>query len=233
MSFEIWTLICVFQVLSLAKSALASNGNELSQSDITALVSCSTFVCLCVDFLHCHVSHSCYSLSIYSSLLGFILQTQAMSNWVAARAIGSENPLLDTMFVALVSGYALRNNANGSGDATIHNTSLQLMSSFTTVLSVLGSVAWVSHKIPILADSASIVGLLGLASYHVMATREGNGTVKMFVNAGILFGMLLGAMEGGFDLSVTPENLMKTIMRVGTAYVAWEGIERFRAAVMD
>ena len=50
MSFEIWTLICVFQVLSLAKSALASNGNELSQSDITALVSCcSTFVCLCVD----------------------------------------------------------------------------------------------------------------------------------------------------------------------------------------
>lgn len=39
MSFEIWTLICVFQVLSLAKSALASNGNELSQSDITALVS--------------------------------------------------------------------------------------------------------------------------------------------------------------------------------------------------
>jgi hypothetical protein len=194
MSFEIWTLICVFQVLSLAKSALASNGNELSQSDITAL---------------------------------------AMSNWVAARAIGSENPLLDTMIVALVSGYALRNNANGSGDATIHNTSLQLMSSFTTVLSVLGSVAWVSHKIPILADSASIVGLLGLASYHVMATREGNGTVKMFVNAGILFGMLLGAMEGGFDLSVTPENLMKTIMRVGTAYVAWEGIERFRAAIMD
>lgn len=39
MSFEIWTLICVFQALSLAKSALASNGNELSQSDITALVS--------------------------------------------------------------------------------------------------------------------------------------------------------------------------------------------------
>ena len=46
MSFEIWTLICVFQVLSLAKSALASNGNELSQSDITALVSVRfVFVC--------------------------------------------------------------------------------------------------------------------------------------------------------------------------------------------
>ncbi|KAL7498731.1 hypothetical protein ACHAWT_006706 [Skeletonema menzelii] len=194
MSFEIWTLICIFQALSLAKSALANNGNELSQSDITAL---------------------------------------AMSNWVAARAIGSENPLLDTIIVALVSGYALRNNGNASGDATIHNTSLQLMSSFTTVLSVLGSVAWVSHKIPLLADSASVVGLLGLASYHVMATREGNGTVKMFVNAGILFGMLLGAMEGGFDLSVTPENLMKTVSRIGTAYVAWEGIERFRAALMD
>jgi hypothetical protein len=51
MSFEIWTLICVFQVLSLAKSALASNGNELSQSDITALVSFVALLlfCLCVD----------------------------------------------------------------------------------------------------------------------------------------------------------------------------------------
>lgn len=193
MTFEIWTLICVFQALSLAKSALASNANELSQSDITAL---------------------------------------ALSNVVAARAIGSTNPLRDTILVALVSGYALRNN-DSAGAITIHSTSLQLMSSFTTVLSVLGTVAWISAKIPLLADSASIIGLLGLVSYHVMATREGNGTVKMFVNAGILFGMLLGAMEGGFDLSLTPENVMKTIGRLGTAYVAYEGIERFRAAVMD
>ena len=155
-----------------------------------------------------------------------------MSNWVAARAIGSENPLLDTIIVALVSGYALRNGRAG-GDATIHNTSLQLMSSFTTVLSVLGAVSWISAHIPILADSASVVGLLGLMAYHVLATREGNGTVKMFVNAGILFGMLLGAMEGGFDLSLTPENFMKNVGRLGTAYVAYEGIERFRAAVMD
>lgn len=80
-----------------------------------------------------------------------------MSNWVAARAIGSENPLLDTIIVALVSGYALRNHGNASGDATIHNTSLQLMTSFTTVLSVLGCVAWVSHKIPLLSDSATVV----------------------------------------------------------------------------
>ena len=179
-------------LLNIDKSALASNGNELSQSDITAL---------------------------------------ALSNFVAARAIGSENPLLDTILVALVSGYALRNGS--ASDVTIHSTSLQLMSSFTTVLSVLGAVSWISARIPILADSASVVGLLGLASYHVMATREGNGTVKMFVNAGILFGMLLGAMNEGFDLSLTPENAMKTIGRLGTAYVAYEGIERFRAAVMD
>jgi hypothetical protein len=97
MTFEIWTLICVFQALSLAKSALASNANELSQSDITAL---------------------------------------ALSNVVAARAIGSTNPLRDTILVALVSGYALRNN-HSAGAITIHSTSLQLMSSFTTVLSGL------------------------------------------------------------------------------------------------
>lgn len=57
MSFEVWTLICVFQALSLAKSALASNGNELSQSDITALVSCVLclllFVVLCEHYLSC------------------------------------------------------------------------------------------------------------------------------------------------------------------------------------
>ena len=29
--FNIWTAICAFQALSLAKSALASDGNELSQ----------------------------------------------------------------------------------------------------------------------------------------------------------------------------------------------------------
>lgn len=60
MTFEIWTLLCIFQALSLTKS-VASKTNELSQSDITAL---------------------------------------ALSNVVAARAIGGLNPLRDTILVA-------------------------------------------------------------------------------------------------------------------------------------
>ena len=61
MSFEVWTLICVFQALSLAKSALASNGNELSQSDITALVSC-VLCLLYVDVVLCEHYFPCQSL---------------------------------------------------------------------------------------------------------------------------------------------------------------------------
>lgn len=34
--FNIWAAICAFQALSIAKSALASDGNEMSQADITA-----------------------------------------------------------------------------------------------------------------------------------------------------------------------------------------------------
>jgi len=34
--FNVWAAICAFQALSIAKSALASDGNELSQADITA-----------------------------------------------------------------------------------------------------------------------------------------------------------------------------------------------------
>ena len=62
MSFEVWTLICVFQALSLAKSALASNGNELSQSDITALVSCVLYL-LYVAVVLCEHYSPCQSLS--------------------------------------------------------------------------------------------------------------------------------------------------------------------------
>lgn len=190
-TFNVWAAICAFQALSLAKSALATEGNELSQADITAT---------------------------------------AAANFMATRAVGSANPLRDTILTALVSGYAVRNGSAG-GDATIHSASLQLMSSFTTVLSVLGLVSAVGAKIPVVADSANAISLLGIASYYVMVTREGNGTVKKAVNAGILGGMLVNALKGGVSFSLSVGSLLTNVGLLGTAYVAYEGINRLRNAV--
>ena len=155
----------------------------------------------------------------------------AMSNWAATRMIGSDNPLRDTILCALISGYAVRNGA-ASGDANIHNMSLQLMSSFTTLLSVFGLVGAFSAKVPFLSNHAFFVGMLGIAAYHVMVTREGNGTVKMGVNAGVLFGMLVNALEGGVALSMSGENIMSNIGLLGLGFVAYEGISRFVESIM-
>lgn len=190
-TYNVWAAACIFQALSLAKSALASDGNELSQADITAITA---------------------------------------ANFFATRAIGSASPLRDTVLTALVTGYAVRNGSAG-GDATIHSASLQLMSSFTTVLSVLGLVDVIASKIPILSGAESVIGWVGIAAYYVMATRDGNGTVKKTVNAGILGGMLVNALKGGLDLSLNVGSLIANIGVLGTAYVAYESINRLRKAV--
>lgn len=173
--FNVWGFIAAFQALSLAKSALASDSNELSQADITAL---------------------------------------AAANWVATRAIGSANPLRDTILTAIVSGYAVRNGSAG-GDATLHSASLQLMSSFTTALAVLGLVSAVAAKIPFVSDNTNVISLLGIAAYYAMVAREGNGTVKKTVNAAILGGMLVNALKGGVSASLTVSNLMTNVGLLG------------------
>jgi hypothetical protein len=189
--FNVWAAICAFQALSLAKSALASDKNELSQADITAL---------------------------------------AAANWVAARGIGSANPLRDTLLTAIVSGYAVRKGSAG-GDATIHTASLQLMSSFTTVLAVLGVVSAAAAKIPLVADNADVIKLLGIASYYVMVTREGNGKTKNAVNAGILFGMVVKALKGGVSFAFDLGSIFTNINLLGLAYVAFEGMKKLKAAL--
>jgi len=189
--FNVWAAICAFQALSIAKSALASDGNELSQADITAT---------------------------------------AAANWAATRAIGSATPLRDTILTALVSGYAVRNGSAG-GDATIHSAGLQMMSSFTSVLAVLGLVSSVAAKIPMVSDSANLVSLLGIAAYYVMVTREGNGTVKKAVNAGVLGGMLVSSLKGGVSISLSVCSLVSNVLLAGTAYLAYEGVNRLKTAV--
>jgi hypothetical protein len=188
--FNVWALIAVAQVASVAKSALASDGNELSQADITA--------------------HS-------------------VANWVAARAIGSATPLRDTLLTAVVSGYALR-KGHGSGDVNVHNVALQLMASFSTVLSVLGLVSAISARIPLLNGASEIVSLLGVASYYVMATRSDNGTIKKAVNAGVVAGMLYAAVSGGISVSMSVSSLLINVGLAGTVYVAYESVNRLRKA---
>ena len=189
--FNVWSLLIVVQGLSVAKSALADNTNDLAQSDITA---------------------------------------SAAANWAAARALGSENLLVDTMLAAVVSGYALRNNGM-AGEVTLHKASMQLMSSFTTVLAVLGAISWVTAKIPIISGFEASASVLGLAAYYVMATRAGNGTVKKSVNAGIISGVLVARLAGGIGLSLNAASVVPALLLGGTAYVAYESVNRARKAL--
>ena len=54
----------------------------------------------------------------------------------------------------------------------------------------------------------------------------------MGVNAGVLFGMLANALEGGVTLSLTGENLVGNMGLLGLAFVAYEGINRFIGEIM-
>ena len=89
----------------------------------------------------------------------------------------------------------------------------------------------IAAKITVLGDVAGVTGLLGVAAYYVMVTREGNGTAKKAVNAGILSGMLVNAVKGGVTFSLTVGSLLTNVGLVGMAYLAYEGVNRLRKAV--
>lgn len=187
--FNIWALICVCQLASVAKSALADGGNELSQADITAT---------------------------------------AIANIMATTAIGSATPLRSTALTALMSGYALRRNG-ADGAVTIHKAPLQLMSSFTTVLTVLGGVSALAARLPILNGRTEIVSTLGVGAYYVLATRNGNGTVKKAVNAGVLGGILYARLAAS-GIALTTSSLL-SVSLVATLYVAYEAAKKLKNAI--
>ena len=64
-----------------------------------------------------------------------------------------------------------------------------------------------------------------------MVTREGNGTVKKAVNAGVLGGMLVSSLKGGVSISLSVGSLVSNVLLAGTAYLAYEGVNRLKAAV--
>ena len=69
-SFNIWTAICAFQALSLAKSALASDGNELSQRSKCSIFSSTLVACrgsysllFCSSYITMYPSYSFFYFS--------------------------------------------------------------------------------------------------------------------------------------------------------------------------
>jgi len=154
-TFNVWPLIAVCQLASVAKSILGSD-SELSQSDITST---------------------------------------ALSNWAATKALtsGSYVWLIAT---SILSSYSAR-NGSGSGKVTIHNSSLQVMSSFTTVLTILATISKTASYVPFLAGKESVIALAGYYAYYALVTREDNGTVKKSVNAGIIGGILWNKITTG------------------------------------
>ena len=80
---------------------------------------------------------------------------------------------------------------------TIHNSSLQVMSSFTTVLTILATISKTASYVPFLAGKESVIALAGYYAYYALVTREDNGTVKKSVNAGIIGGILWNKITTG------------------------------------
>ena len=190
--FNVWALAAVAQLASVAKSALSSDRDELSQSDITA---------------------------------------GAVSNWAAARMVGSANPLRDTIVAAVVSGYALRNN-NADGAVNVHNASTQLIASFTT-LAILGTISAAVARIAFLQDIPQVTTLLGVAAMYVINARAGNGTVKKAVNSGMIAGILYNRLLQGVSFAANGASIMSNLALLAMATVATDSLNNLRKAVFN
>jgi hypothetical protein len=190
-SAYIWSIIAVCQLASVAKSALADDSNDLSQTDISTL---------------------------------------AASNFAAAKAISSAgNPLAYTAALALVSGYGAR-KGNAGGDVTLHNAAIQLMSSFATVLTVMGGVSALAARIGLLDGRTEIVRTVAVGAYYLVATRKGNTTVKKTVNAAIIGGYLWARMAAS-GVAFSTSSLL-SVSLVGAAYVTFVAVMQVKDAVM-
>mmetsp|Transcript_2776 Transcript_2776/g.8162 ORF Transcript_2776/g.8162 Transcript_2776/m.8162 type:complete len:310 (+) Transcript_2776:66-995(+) len=191
--FNVWALAAVAQLASVAKSALSSDRDELSQADITS---------------------------------------GAVSNWAAARMVGSANPLRDTIVAAVVSGFAMRNQ-NADGAVNIHTASTQLIASFTTTLAILGTISAAVARIAFLQDIPEATTLLGVAAMYVINARAGNGTVKKTVNSGIIAGILYNRLLQGVTFAFNGASIMSNLGLLAMATVATDSLNNLRKAVFN
>ena len=153
------------------------------------------------------------------------------ANWVAAKAITAASPLRWMALTSVVSGYAAR-TWEGDDKFNIHTASMQILSSFTAVATILGAANAVPSLVPILAGQSEIIAGLGLAGFYAAATRAKNGTTKKVVNAAVIGGILWSKIAGG-ALAMTMDNLLQvgTLVTVGTAYVAYGAIMKAKEAL--
>lgn len=159
------------------------------------------------------------------------ISTLAVSNLAAAKAIGSGgNPLAYTAALALVSGYGAR-QGNASGDVTLQNAAIQLMSSFATVLTVMGGVSALAARIGLLDGRTEIVRTVAVAAYYLLAVRKDNTTVKKAVNAGIIGGYMWARMAAS-GIAFSTSSLL-SVSLVGAAYVTFISVMQVKNAVMD
>ena len=189
---NIWRIICAAQIASVAKSVLASDDDELSQNDISAL---------------------------------------AAANF-AAREATTSGSLGWMALTSIISGYSARNSESDDGSITIHNASMQLMSSYTAIATILGATNALPQIVPLLEGKAVVLSGLGLAGYYMASTRNGNSTTKKVVNAVVMGGILAGKVAGG-ALALTRANLLQvgTLITVATAYVAYGSIMNAKDAL--
>ena len=179
--FLIWPLISVVQLGTIGISALWGSNALLEQGELT-----------------------CLSLANLAAT-GWLL--------VASRATGPAAPLLSFLalpFVAIFSGYPLRQRANAAQATKVtgKNFIFQLYSSFTSFATLLALAVELQHggRIGFLAGRGEVVALLVLGAVLDVGYRTGNGIVKravsLFFAGGVLFKRIADLVSGAASFSV-------------------------------
>lgn len=171
------------------------------------------------------------TLSETSELSQGEITTIAVANFAATKALVSGN--FSWLFVtALLSSYPNRNGANSKLE--LHNSSLQLMSSFTTIAALFATVTKVTSYIPILAGKSEVASLIALVGYYALVNRTGNVTVKKAINATIIGGIFWARIAAGglnFSGGINSILSMSTVTLASTAAVFYFAAQKAKAAL--
>lgn len=230
----LWTLQQLYKKAGMVVNSKTINANPSVFSNLPTALSVPTwcFGVWAVIMVSQVVSVVSSSLkSDNNDLSQADITATSMANFMAMQAIGSANPLRATALTALVSGYGVRIR---NEQTTIHSLGLQLMSSFTAVLTVLGVASRVA-TLPFMASwwPAEATGLLGVLGYYVLATRGKNRTLKDGIHLGTLAGIVVNRLRDGVSLSLNLSSVLAGATTLGAAYVTYLAADRVREAVLE
>lgn len=154
----------------------------------------------------------------------------AVANYALMKAI-TTGDLSWLLASSVASSYPNRSGA--SFKAGIHNISLQIMSSLTTLTATLAVITKLSSYVPFLDGKEELNTLLGILGFYSLSKRQGNTTIKKSINAAAAVGMLWARISSGaLNISGLSSLLsLRTVSLLGTSVVAWMSFNKAKESV--